>query len=228
LTKTVEDLVEHQEHTLIFFWDEMPMMLDNIKQNNGEKVAMEVLDTLRSLRQMPCNQMPSKLRMVFTGSIGLHHVISSLKQAGYANAPTNDMYLEDLPPLSPTDAQELALQLLAGEEIPTDDIEGTAKALAKAVDCIPYYIHHVVDQMKWSYGKVNPAIITDIVDACLTDPLNRWDMQHYRERINIYYESDKRPFALNLLDVLAVCNQPLRFDDLFNRLKSHLLTSSPR
>ena len=67
------------------------MMLDNIKQDSGEKVAMEVLDTLRSLRQMSGNQSPSKLRMVFTGSIGLHHVISSLKQAGYANAPTNDL-----------------------------------------------------------------------------------------------------------------------------------------
>lgn len=101
LTKTVEDLVEHQDRSLIFFWDEMPMMLQNIKQENGEKVAMEVLDTLRSLRQMY-----PQLRMVFTGSIVLHHVISVLKQAGYANAPINDMYIEDVPPLSPTDAQE--------------------------------------------------------------------------------------------------------------------------
>ncbi len=225
LTKTIEDLVEHQERTLIFFWDEMPMMLDNIKQDNGEKVAMEVLDTLRSLRQMCGNQSPSKLRMVFTGSIGLHHVIGSLKQAGYANAPTNDMYPEELPPLSLNDAQELALGLLAGEEIPTDDIQATARAIAKSVDGIPYYIHHVVDRLKWSYGKkVNPAIITAFVDACLTDPLDRWDMSHYRERIDVYYESEKRPFVLNLLDILAVASQPLQFNDLFNRLKSHVVT----
>jgi len=225
LTKTIEDLVEHQERTLIFFWDEMPMMLDNIKQDSGEKVAMEVLDTLRSLRQMSGNQSPSKLRMVFTGSIGLHHVIGSLKQAGYANAPTNDMYQEELPPLSLTDAQELALGLLAGEEIPTDDIQGTAKAIAKAVDGIPYYIHHVVDRLKWSYGgKANPAMISKFVDVCLTDSLDRWDMSHYRERIDVYYESDKRPFVLNLLDILAVANQPLQFNDLFNRLKSHVVT----
>jgi hypothetical protein len=224
LTKTLEDLIEHQERTLIFFWDEMPMMLDNIKQDSGEKVAMEVLDTLRSLRQMSGNQSSSKLRMVFTGSIGLHHVISSLKQAGYANAPTNDMYIEELPPLSLTDAQKLALKLLAGEEIPTDDIQGTAKAIAKAVDGIPYYIHHVVDRLKWTYGKANPAIISKFVDACLTDSLDRWDMSHYRQRIDVYYESDKRPFVLNLLDILAVANQPLQSNDLFNRLKSHVET----
>jgi len=224
LTKTIEDLIEHQERTLIFFWDEMPMMLDNIKQDSGEKVAMEVLDTLRSLRQMSGNHSSSKLRMVFTGSIGLHHVIGSLKQAGYANAPTNDMYIEELPPLLPIDAQELAHGLLAGEEIPTDDIQGTAKAIAKAVDGIPYYIHHVVDRLKWTYGKANPGIITKFVDACLTDSLDRWDMSHYRDRIDVYYESDKRPFVLNLLDILAVANQPLQFNDLFNRLKAHVVT----
>ena len=224
LTKTIEDLIEHQERTVIFFWDEMPMMLDKIKQDSGEKVAMEVLDTLRSLRQMSGNHSSSKLRMVFTGSIGLHHVISSLKQAGYANAPTNDMSIEELPPLSLIDAQELALGLLAGAEIPTDDIQATAQAIAKAVDGIPYYIHHVVDRLKWTYGKANPAIITKFVDACLTDSLDRWDMSHYRDRIEVYYESDKRPFVLNLLDILAVANQPLQFNDLFNRLKSHVVT----
>ena len=51
LTKTIEDLVEHQDHTVILFWDEVPLMLDNIKKRNGEDTAMEMLDTLRSLRQ---------------------------------------------------------------------------------------------------------------------------------------------------------------------------------
>jgi hypothetical protein len=44
-------------------------------------------------------------------------------------------------------------------------------------------------------SKVNPAIVTDIVDACLTDPLNRWDMQHYRERIDVYYDFQAQKFA---------------------------------
>jgi len=49
LTKTVEDLAEHQERRVIFFWDEVPLMLHNIKGAQSEDVAMEVLDTLRSL-----------------------------------------------------------------------------------------------------------------------------------------------------------------------------------
>jgi hypothetical protein len=64
---------------MIFFWDELPMMLDNfLKRENGALVAMEVLDTLCALRQTY-----PQLRMVYTGSIRLHHVVNKLKDAGF-------------------------------------------------------------------------------------------------------------------------------------------------
>jgi hypothetical protein len=61
-------------------------MLANIRDREGEQTAMEVLDTLRALRQTN-----SALRMIITGSIGLYHVITSLKDKNYANSPINDM-----------------------------------------------------------------------------------------------------------------------------------------
>ena len=219
LTKTIEDLVEHQDRTLIFFWDEMPLMLYNIKQQSGEAAAIEILDTLRSLRQMH-----SGLRMVFTGSIGLHNVITSLKRAEYANDPTNDMATEDVPALSSAAAQELARQLLEGEGIQPEDLQKTIHAIAAAVDCIPFFIHHVVDEITQLGSTVNMATIGEVVDACLTDAHDRWHLRYYRERIDTYYAPDERPFALNLLDVLSMTDHPLKFDDLFNLLKSRLET----
>lgn len=219
LTKAIEDLVEHQDRLVIFFWDEMPYMLSNIKQRIDEDTAMEVLDALRSLRQMH-----PTLRMVFTGSIGLHNVITSLKRAGYVNDPTNDMYTENVLPLSPADAQELACRLLEGEDIPTDNIQATASAIATAVDGIAHYIHHVVDQMKDCDGVLNVTIVGEIVDTCLMDQLDRWHMHHYLERIDTYYMPEERPFALHLLDALSITDQPLPFDDVFNRLKSRIVT----
>lgn len=219
LTNTVEDLVEHQDRMVILFWDEMPLMLYNIKQRNSEDVAMEVLDTLRSLRQMH-----PKLRMVFTGSIGLHNVITSLKKAGYANDPTNDMATVDVPPLAPDDAQTLARLLLDGERIQTNDQAITAQTIAGAVDDIPYFIHHIVDQMVQRGGTLTAATVNAIVDECLTDPQDPWHLRYYRERINTYYAEAERPFALNLLDAFCVADQPLTFDEVFNRLKSRLVT----
>lgn len=219
LTSTIEDLVEHQDRTVIFFWDEVPLMLYNIKHRNSENEAMEVLDTLRSLRQMH-----SDLRMVFTGSIGLHNVITSLKRMGYSNDPTNDMRTVDVPSLLPDDAQKLARLLLEGESIQTDNSQATAQAIAAAVDGIPHYIHHIIDEMVERSDKGNAAIVEEIVDACLTDPLDCWHMRHYLERIDTYYTPEERPLVLGLLDILAVSTQPLPFDDLLNLLKSQMKT----
>ncbi len=219
LVKTTEDLVEQQRQTVVFFWDEMPLMLYNIKQRGGEGAAMEVLDVLRSLRLTHAG-----LRMVFTGSIGLHNVITDLKRAGYANDPTNDMDTINVPPLSPDDARSLAMRLIEGEAVPSDDPQATAAAVAAAVDNIPYFIPHVVDQLVQRGGKVSAATAEEIVAESLTDPQDRWHLRYFRERIDVYYVPDRRPFALNLLDVLAVAAGPLSFDEIFNLLKSRLNT----
>lgn len=219
LTSTIEDLAENQDRTVIFFWDEVPLMLYNIKERGDEVIAMELLDTLRSFRQMHPG-----LRMVFTGSIGIHNVITALKRAGYANDPTNDMETRDVPPLSPEDAQRLACLLLKGEEIKTMDVNGTARAIAEAVDGIPYYIQHVVSQMRDRDIVESDATVREIVNTCLTDPLDCWHMSHYQNRISTYYTPEERPFALGLLDALAVSDEPLAFGDAFNLLKSRMET----
>ncbi len=226
LTKAMEDLAENLDRTVIFFWDEMPLMLYNIKKNkdDGEDTAMEILDTLRSLRQMH-----PRLRMVFTGSIGLHNVITSLKRAGYANDPTNDMSIKDVPALSPDNARELAYLLLRGEAIFTNDIHGTAQAISEAVDHVPFYIQHVFSEMRDRRDCTeNEATVREIVKACLTDSHDRWHMRHYRERIDTYYSReesfDEHTFALKILDILSVSDKPLAFPVLLNLLKSSMET----
>ena len=112
LEGTLSDLMRHESRRVVFLWDEIPLMLDNIRQQSGEQAAMDVLDTLRALRQTH-----SRLRMVFTGSVGLHHVLGALQRAGHGNAPTNDMLFVDLPSLSREDAMGLAWSLLRGEQL---------------------------------------------------------------------------------------------------------------
>lgn len=219
LAKIIEDLVEHQDRTVILFWDELPLMLYNIKRRAGEAAATEILDTLRALRQTH-----RELRMVFTGSIGLHNVISSLRAGGYANDPTNDMYTVDVPPLDPEHALELAARLLRGERVKVSDLEACAGRVAAAVDGIPYFIHHVVDQLKQRGGTASPEAVDEVVTQSISDQQDRWHLRYYRDRIKIYYAPEEQPFALNALDVLSVAEGPLAFDELFNRLKSRMVT----
>jgi hypothetical protein len=210
LTETIADLVENQDSTLIFFWDEVPYMLGNI----GDEAAMELLDTLRYIRQT----YPA-VRMVYTGSIGLHHVLGVLRKAGYTNDPTNDMYVQDVPPLSAKDATNLARKLLEGENISTPDIQGSAVFIADELSNIPFYIHHLIVKLKLRGGAADKAGIEEVIADCLDHPKNPWKMEHYRERLDSYYDDKQRPYALKLLDVLAAADGCLSFDELFSGIK---------
>jgi hypothetical protein len=220
LNNTVEDLVEHQDCRLVFFWDELPLMIYNIKQSSGESAAMEVLDLLRSLRQTH-----ESLRMVFTGSIGLHNMLTSLKSAGYANDPVNDMAKVDVPPLLvDSTAIYLAEKLIAGENIECKDRHVVACCIAETVNGFPFYIQHVVEQIAISKQVATVEMVKEIVSQFLTDDNDAWELRHFRTRIDTYYATEERPYALNLLDILADQETPIGFDNLFNLLKSKMVT----
>jgi hypothetical protein len=219
LTKAIEDLIHENDPAgtkLLFLWDEVPFMLANIRDREGERTAMEVLDLLRALRQTHPG-----LRMVITGSIGLHHVLSSLKDKKYSNAPTNDMASIDVPPLSGPDAEDLASRLLDGEGLLSGHPREAAAAIAHEADCFPFYIHHIVRALKVRGLAVDPDSIARLISSQLVDATDPWELLHYRERIRIYYPDNQEVVTL-LLDHLAVREGPIAISDLFAMLKSSI------
>ncbi len=217
LSRAIEDLIHENEATgtrLLFLWDEMPFMLANIRDREGEQTAMEVLDLLRALRQTH-----SALRMVITGSIGLHHVLASLKKKNYANAPVNDMHAVDVPPLDQADAITLATQLIQGENLPTPAMANAAAAIAHEADCFPFYIHHIVRALKIRGLAANPANVAQVVASQLVDANDPWELLHYRERIPNYYRDEEQPVLL-VLDQLATQTQAASVNALLAGLKS--------
>jgi hypothetical protein len=195
------DLSEVQPR-IVLALDELPLMLDAIKRRpggaDGEALIMELLDTLRTARQ------ERDLRMIYTGSLGLHHVLTVLQEQGYQNDPINDMQLIDLDPLAHEDAVELARRLLRGEGIVCDDSEAVAAHLAQVTDGIPFYIQHLV----WEIGLGEEQGTIALVDRCLkkrlTDPLDPWRLNYYEDRIDTHYPTPYRPIARAVLDQLAI------------------------
>ena len=214
---TLQDLVQHQDRLVVLFWDELPLMLGSIADNSGEPVAMEILDTLRGLRQMHGR----RLRMVYSGSIGLHHVTAALREAGHGNDATNGMRIIEVPELAFEDACFLAGELLDGEQLQCEDRDATAERIARATDCIPYYIHSVVAAIKDRGNVADAKLAERIVAEALVDDQDRWHLQHYRDRLKKYYGEDRLPVVLALLDELAAAEGPVEFD----RLCSSLATS---
>ena len=200
LTRSVEDLIHENDASgtkLLFLWDEMPFMLANIRDREGEKTAMEILDLLRALRQTH-----GGLRMIITGSIGLHHVLSSLKEKNYGNSPVNDMASIDVPPLVEHDAARLATLLIEGEALDSPDIQAAAVAIAREADCFPFYVHHIVKTLKIRGLDATPENVAQVVTSQLVAANDPWELLHYRERIPIYYGDDQKVVFL-ILDELA-------------------------
>lgn len=216
LEETIHDLNAACAETgerMIFLWDEVPFLIDNIRKREGEPKAMEVLDVLRYLRQT----YPA-LRMILTGSVGLHHVVTALKRGGYANAPVNDMAPIGIGPISPDDGAELASALLEGEAIQADDITSAAAAVSDLAGHVPYYIHHLVRRVKFSGRIADRATVEEILDEQLRDPNDPWELRHYRDRIGTYYGTDEH-LVLAALDSVAA-REPVALDTLFNEVKA--------
>lgn len=226
LDSLLRDLAAHPDRVVLAF-DEMPLMLLAIKRNtdggNGESVVMELLDTLRAARQ---TNLP--LRMIYTGSLGLHHVLTVLKEQGYQNDPTNDMALIEVEPLSPEDAAELALQLLNGEKISSDDPAVSAQHLASVTDGMPYYIQHLIEELEVRGESANIAVIDKVLASRLTDMRDPWHLRYYDERIDTHYAEPLRPIARAILDQLALPDAPVRtFEELVDGINPALTVRDP-
>ncbi len=215
LSALFQDIFTEETRPVVFFWDELPLFLYNVKETTGEQDAMELLDALRALRQKY-----TTLRMVFTGSVGIHQVIGSLRKHGYANDPTNDMATIEVPPLEPTDGAYLAAQLLVGERIKIlDEAADVSAALSTAAGHIPYYIHYLVSRIRNSNGEIHSHRVESCLQQLISDPNDPAHFGYYQTRLTTYYGTVEAQLALHALDTLAARDQPIAFSELLNLVK---------
>lgn len=202
LRRTFADIEEEMtalggEARVVFLWDEVPYLLDNIARRESPEVAMEVLDTLRSL-----GQDHDRIRLLLTGSIGMHHILGELKKQGYNGSPLNRMELVQPGPLSATDAIALSRALMTGNAVLCEDVETCGAVLAAAVGHVPFYIHKLISRLP----RTSPATtqsIESLLDREITSDNNDWDLQHYRDRLKPYYGAEEK-LALLVLDAIAI------------------------
>lgn len=212
LERLLGGLGRDPERPMVLILDELPWMLQKTVRTEGESVVVDLLDVLRGLRQTHAG-----LRLVYTGSIGLHHVVAGLLDEGFVNSPLNDMRIVEVPPLAPGDAACLADALLRGEGLADGSPDDTAERLAELVDCVPYYIHHVVAALADRGQKATRRAVESAVEQALVEAQDPWNLEHYRSRLGEYY-GERAGLARAVLDVLAETG-PLDLSALHERLK---------
>jgi hypothetical protein len=224
-SETLAVLDRETDVAVVLLWDELPHMVAAIRDNHGPLVARALLDLLRSSRETF-----TSLRMVFSGSLGIHHVVDELRAHGGMWVPTHDMLALDLPPLLNDDAQYLARELLRNEQLSCDDVDAVAAAVAVAVDGAPYYVHHTVHQLRERQrcgrcGEIDAELVYAIVDETLVDPLDPWQLQHYVDRVETYYGEDSAVVKA-ALDVVALAEAPPKLETIHEQIGAQLAPPS--
>ena len=230
LQKMFEGLCEHQaDKKILFLMDELPYMLQKIASASGEQktLALTLLDTLRSIRQSHQNN----LRMVFAGSVGLHHVITDLKADRLASEPVNDMPAIEIHALKDGDAIVLAKRLLQQQQIEiSGDEDDFYQRLVELTDAVPFYLEKVCFRLEELERPVSIEDAETAVQHQLTTALDPWEMEHFRGRLKIYYsgslaaadgqEISKAEIATNLLDSLSVEEAPKSIEEIWEMVKA--------
>ena len=148
--KTFRAICANNPATLfVLMFDELPYMLQSIaiqdtKAGATDNFALAILDTLRAARQENTN-----MRMIFCGSVGLHHVLATLRGDVHASQPVNDMPAVEIHPLQMQDAVQLTKDLMNKEKVNVtpEQMEAVANRIAQQTDCVPFYIERVVSRL---------------------------------------------------------------------------------
>lgn len=231
LEKAFEGLCLHQkESKILLLFDELPYMLQKIATNEvyaKENVALTLLDSLRSMRQEHKN-----LRMIYAGSVGLHHVLTDLRQEKLASEPVNDMPMVEIHALQYGHAQQLAEQLLKDEDVTfNEDIAAQAlERLVKCTDQIPFYLEMVIEQLGEIDREINLEDIDETVEKQLSSDHDPWEMEHFRGRLLTYYrgvaididgkEIPNATIARSILDHFSVTDEPQSIDQVCSYVAS--------
>jgi hypothetical protein len=187
------------QKTLVLCWDEFTWFLHNLVGTDaaGRSEAERVLDRLRAIRQSGRH---GRLRMVFTGSIGMEEVLLRMRAAGYGNDPLNDVDRQVVPELGMKEATELARLLL--EDKGADELEVLAAEIASVCEGHPYFVQRVAQRLVHG-GRLEVAAVGPAIEQLLRDDQDPMELRQYLERIDLYLSRDVGRMARRLLDPIA-------------------------
>lgn len=233
LTQILTDVCNHHaDKKLLFLWDEVPYMLQKIESHTGtnrtnnDYSGLEVLDVLRALRMEREN-----LRMVFTGSIGLHHVINTLKKQALASQPTNDVDKVNLPKLTLEHAMAMAkYRLVEKEKLHNSPDADLLVSISEQCDFIPFYIEKLIKHFASIDVDLTPDNVEKVIAEILVGGEDSWELAHFRSRLTEYYKGhitdaqgnpiEQSVIAKALLNHLAVATTPQSFNDCLQAINS--------
>ena len=208
-SETIKKICEKNRKKVIFLWDELPYMLQNIYEldtKNETTHALDLVDVLRALDNEVDN-----LRFIFTGSIGLHHIQNLITQ-GKNSEPFNNMQRVELLPLSLNYAKEMTQTHLKEEELlalSTD--KKVVEYICKSCDCVPFYIEKIVKKLSLIEENITLERVKDEINLMIADDTNELEMEHFLSRLKIYYTKEIEQSSGDKINISDVAHSVLKY-----------------
>jgi AAA+ ATPase superfamily predicted ATPase len=201
LHQVITDLVMAQPKHVVFFLDEIPLMLHKITKKHNASDAGTVLDLLRRL----AIEHDRHLTFVYAGSLGLHHIRKLIRRETGLNPPDVNIgkYFQ-VPPLDISSATHLAEILL--DKTSRKYSSSIPGRIAAVTDGIPFYINSLVLDMTGNPDEWNDRMLDDLVAQQLSSPNDLWHIgtDHFtRIKNDDYYAPQIRKAAHAILDLLS-------------------------
>ncbi len=220
-SELVSKIKDYAEKDILFILDELPLLVQNIMRQEGEKASHDFLNWFRSIRQMP---ELSRVRWLVGGSIGIEHILAKI---GAGVQVINDFQILRICPFSQIEGRKYIKALLKNEGQMNRIQKPVIDSLLKTIGApVPYFvqilIYESLNEMRRRGRKtLNNEIIQKAYNEGVLGPASRTYFEHYFTRLKDYYDKETEHVAKRL--ILEVARQgKVKKTDLFKlfRLES--------
>lgn len=186
---------------LIIMIDEFSETLENILKDEGEKKAVQFLESNRDFRQIP--ELHKKVQFIYTGSIGLENIVARLNKIN----TINDLYPYEVKPFTDDESKDLIGRLIDGSDLVMAETQKD-NIITEIEWAIPYFIQIIIDEIdkiEWEADENNKRVVNhEIIKQSVRNSLeNRTYYEHWLSRLRIAYKGDEYKFVLELLNTIS-------------------------
>ncbi len=183
---------------LVLFIDELPEVLFNLHKANKDQDAIEILKNIRRWRQMDHTK---TLCFIFTGSVGIHHVVKTIQNR---TTDLNDMIVIDFEPFNTLQAIEYIHHVTNNASVKYS--QGLSSYLIDKISYpIPYFINLMLDEINRQAKKQKlPKIDKKDIDEAFDRVIQNNDyFKEWKNRLVDYYPQEDFDFMNEILTFIA-------------------------
>lgn len=206
-------LASNPNHILVIFLDEFSLMLDEMDSADAALV-------LGTLRDMVHDHFPTKLRFVYTGSIGIDLILDRIRNDGHnLGAPLNHLEKKKLPPFDQAQAIYFCRCLEKGCGISL--AENVRDYIISMSDAIPYFIDRIFDKIRYHQSSIDEATIDAELNEILNDSSDSNNIEHFYDRIRAYYPD--KELSHHILNIICQADEPIPEKNIVDKIESILV-----